>query len=160
MKTGAGLFLTQFHYTNYEDRPVINGVATEIMTWTGVSGFTGSLAGGIDFPDHFSIFLSGDWMAEDFSLMANAQYAFSNWGWAEPYVYFGLGMDYVKQATFGPAGQVGIGMDFPMTRDFTVYAETKAYIALGEWTDYLNEQLTYSWANFYVPVLIGTKLKL
>src|SRR3990172_11990370 len=93
IKSGAGVLLSQLFYTHY-NRPEINGIkATVIETLTGITGFTGSVAAGIDCPDHFSFFASGEWLARDAAIMLNAQYAFTNFDFMKPYLYGGLGLN-------------------------------------------------------------------
>lgn len=158
LKVGVGSFLDQLSFTNYYLRPVIGNVGEEQdVSFTAVNGLDLSVAGGIDFPDHFSLFLSGERMTWDWSLMANVQWTLAEWGWIEPYFYAGLGADYFQKTSSGLGAQLGIGLNFPLDPNASVFIEAKAEGGFGWWMDDLVNSLDYRWADYYFPVITGLK---
>ncbi len=155
LRAAGGIFLVQIFADDYYDRPVENGIAQEQETLLNIpQGFTASLAGGVQCPDHFSYFASVEWLAKDWGILANAQYTLPDFDLIQPYLYFGLGVDFNNQPSVGPAGQAAAGLECKIVKNLSIFSEVKAYGAFSDWTT------GYYWADLYFPVLAGVKYNL
>ena len=166
LKDGGGFSFAQVSFTDYYNRPFFNGFSPEEDTsLVGIEGFTGSLAGGIDFPDSFSLFASSEWFVnsywfqEDWALMANAQFAFGDLDFLKPYAYMGLGMDFEGRA-LGPAAQLAVGNNIPLGDHLGLFVEAKIFTAYLFYSYPQNEQLDFHRSQWYIPVLAGVKYNL
>ncbi|HTC19585.1 MAG TPA: hypothetical protein VK859_01980, partial [bacterium] len=157
LRTGVGTYLLQFFFDDY-NRPDVNGIPAEVDRYDDpLIGLTASAAGGFECPDHFSYFASGEWLTNDWSLMVNAQYTFSQLKIIKPYLYTGLGLNFERNNSIGPGVQVGLGAYLTLTENCDVFLESKFYGALGDLISAHNSTLSYSWADGYIPVLAGLK---
>jgi len=163
LKAGMGDLFYQ-GFIKDENNGGLNGMRPySIETIGAFNGLTGSLAGGIDCPDHFSYFVSGEGLPNDEAIMLNAQYTLFHFDFIRPYTYFGLGLDFSNfknNDCLGLGAQLGIGANFPLTPNLGVFVETKFY---GAVSDSINQTQSYDsfwWWDLYAPVLAGIKYTL
>jgi hypothetical protein len=160
IKAGAGSYFSEWTFTKF-DRPAINGIPSEVDTTIGAfNDFAGTLALGLDCGDHFSYFLSGEWLTNEMPIMVNGQYNFPIDDLFQPYAYFGLGLDFMKNSYVRPGSQIGVGANCVLIRGFDVFLETKSYISWGESDDSINPYKGFTRVNIYLPVLAGIKCTL
>ena len=161
IKTSAGSFIYQIIFTAYYNRSSgLNGLSDASNEYVaGITGFAASVAGGIDFPDHFSLFLSSEWLGKNWPILANAQWALFRSNLLKPYIFSGLGVDF-NGAALGPAGQLGFGTDVVMTKDFDLFAETKFFIPFIFYRDDLDELQSFYRSELLIPIEFGVKLNL
>ena len=160
IKGGAGSYFSEWSITKF-NRPAMDGIPSEWDSTIGAfNDFAGSLALGVDCTDHFSYFLSGEWLTDEVPIMVNGQYNFQVDDLFQPYAYFGLGIDFLKNSYVRPGSQLGVGANFILVRGFDVFLETRSYISWGEFDSPATPQLGFTRWNFSIPVLAGIKCTL
>lgn len=160
IKAGGGFDIFRITFKNYYDRPVVgNFDQEEDRDWIGVSDFTGSVAGGVEFPDSFSLFVSSEWFQNDGSALVNAQLAFWGTNFMKAYFFGGLGMDF-NSGALGPALQIGLGSEFPLEKNLGIYVEGKGFFVHLEYRNNSNAQQNFESFEIFTPLLAGLKYKL
>lgn len=145
------------------NRPTINGIPANVSTTnSGLGDLSGSFAAGLEYPDHFRLYLSSDWVGKVWMPLANAQWELFQVGTLGPYVHFGLGVDF-EGDSWGPAAQLGLGADLEMTADLDFFLATDFYVvnnyhasprsAMDHTQDFVRWELV-------APVEAGLKLRL
>jgi hypothetical protein len=161
LKAGAGSYGGRWYFIDYYNRQNgANGILSLVDLAYEPGGWMGSWAVGLDCPDRFSYFISGEWLANDEGYLLNAEYHLANSNPVDPYAYFGLGFDVSTNGAIGGCGQFGLGADFPLTKNFGLFAETKVYAGFGVWTTPSVPAKDLDQWDLYWPVLAGVKLKL
>jgi hypothetical protein len=114
-----------------------------------------SIALGYDLPSHFSFFISSQAVPGDWGLLGNVQFTLPTAAFFRPYFFLGLGVafpDAPGGASTGQAGQLGMGLDFQLTQNTSLFTEAKVY-----GTDYgYNPALTFNFDNLFI---LATGLK-
>lgn len=160
IKAGGGSYLSRWYFVNHYNQPDENGIPSEVDWIYGLGGTVGSVAFGVDCPDHFSYFASGEWLADDGAGMLNLQYTFLSSNPVRPYIYAGLGFDLGNDNAIGGCGQLGLGVKFPLTRSFKLFLETKFFAALGLWSTSAHSIEDFKQWDLYIPVLAGIQINL
>lgn len=120
----------------------------------------GSLAMGVDCPDHFSFFADASVYPKNEALTGNAQYTLELSDFVNPYLYAGLGFDFFNTATGGVNEKLGlamgwgVGLEFGLEKGARAYTELKGMLGSNMGDDYV-------WVNGFFPVgMAGVKFSL